>query len=158
MLESVFQLLFRYRPVVFQQGDFRLVPSTGSYVAAALVLLAIAAAVLTYRSARGRGAAMRHRLVLTTLRDRHAGLVLFCLFRPVLVVRAAVSQQNFVGVLIDDSRSMQIADEAGQTRGAIARRAVRARVAADEEPRRTSSSSAPSASRPPRAGWGIRRS
>ncbi len=37
-------------------------------------------------------------------------LVLFCLFRPVLVVKAAVPQQNFLGVLIDDSRSMQIAD------------------------------------------------
>ena len=60
MLESLFQLLFSYRPVVFQQGDFRLVPTTGSYVAAALVLLAIAAAVLTYRSARGRGAGRDH--------------------------------------------------------------------------------------------------
>jgi uncharacterized membrane protein len=121
VLESLFQLLFSYRPVVFQQGDFRLVPTTGSYVAAALVLLAVAAAVFTYRSARGRGAAMRHRLVLTTLRIATLALVLFCLFRPILVVRAAVSQQNFVGVLIDDSRSMQIADEAGKTRGAIAR-------------------------------------
>ena len=96
-------------------------PTTGSYVAAALVLLAVAAAVFTYRSARGRGAAMRHRLVLTTLRIATLALVLFCLFRPVLVVRAAVPQQNFVGVLIDDSRSMQIADEAGRRAGAIAR-------------------------------------
>ena len=103
MLESLFQLLFSYRPVVFQQGDFRLVPTTGSYVAAALVLLAIAAAVFTYRSARGRGAGLRHRLVLTTLRIATLALVLFCLFRPVLVVRAAVSQQNFVGVLIDEA-------------------------------------------------------
>ncbi len=121
MLDSVFQLLFRYRPVVFQQGEFRLVPSTGSYVAAILVVLAIAATVLTYRSARARGAAVRHRLVLTTLRVATLGLMLFCLFRPVLVVRAAVSQQNFIGVLVDDSRSMQIADENGQMRGAVAR-------------------------------------
>ena len=28
MLESLFRLLFNYRPVVFQQGEFRLVPST----------------------------------------------------------------------------------------------------------------------------------
>ena len=121
MLDSVFQLLFNYRPVVFQQGEFRLVPSTGSYVAGALVLVAIAVTILTYRSARARDASVKHRLVLTTLRVATLALVLFCLFRPVLVVRAAVSQQNFIGVLIDDSRSMQIADEAGQTRGAIAR-------------------------------------
>ena len=37
MLESLFRLLFNYRPVIFQQGEFRLVPSTGSYVAAAVV-------------------------------------------------------------------------------------------------------------------------
>ena len=37
------------------------------------------------------------------------------------MVRATVSQQNFIGVLVDDSRSMQIADEGGQARGAAAR-------------------------------------
>ena len=121
MLDSVFQLLFKYRPVIFQQGDFRLVPSTGSYVAAILVLAAVIGTILTYRSARVRGAPMKHRIVLTALRLATLGLMLFCLFRPVLVVRAAVSQQNFIGVLIDDSRSMQIADEAGQTRGAVVR-------------------------------------
>ena len=73
------------------------------------MLLAIAAAVFTYRSARGRGPP-RDRIVLTALRVATLALVLFCLFRPVLVVKAAVTQQNFVGVLLDDSRSMQIAD------------------------------------------------
>ena len=121
MLDSLFQLLFTYRPVVFQQGDFRLVPSTGSYVAAALVAAAMAAAVITYRAARVRGAHRRHRLVLTGLRLAILGLMLFCLFRPVLVVRAAVSQQNFLGVLVDDSRSMQVADADGGTRGAFVR-------------------------------------
>ena len=48
-------------------------------------------------------------------------LVLFCLFRPVLVVKAAVPQQNFLGVLVDDSRSMQIGDVNGQARSAFAR-------------------------------------
>ena len=48
-------------------------------------------------------------------------IILFCVFRPVLVVRAAVAQQNVVGVLIDDSRSMQLADENG-TRADLIRR------------------------------------
>ena len=109
MLESLFRLLFNYRPVVFQQGEFRLVPSAGSYIAAALVAAAIAATFLTYRSAKSKSA-VRHRLVLAAIRTAILLLVLFCLFRPVLVVRAAVPQQNFLGVLIDDSRSMQIAD------------------------------------------------
>ena len=109
MLESLFRLFFGYRPVVFQQGEFRLVPSGGSYVAAVLVAAAIVATFLTYRAARAKGAA-RDRIILAGMRTAILLLVLFCLFRPVLVVKAAVPQQNFLGVLIDDSRSMQIAD------------------------------------------------
>jgi uncharacterized membrane protein len=120
VLDSLFQLLFKYRPVIFQQGELRLVPSTGSYVAAVLVLAAIAVTILTYRAARSR-TGTRHRLVLVTLRVATLGLMLFCLFRPVLVVRAAVSQQNFLGVLVDDSRSMQIADTNGKPRGSFVR-------------------------------------
>ena len=127
MLDSVFQLLFKYRPIVFQQGEFRLMPSTGAYVAAVLVVLAIAATILTYRAARTRGGPARHRFVLVSLRVATLGLMLFCLFRPVLVVRAAISQQNFIGVLVDDSRSMQIADESGQPRAAF----VRSQLAAE---------------------------
>ena len=33
-----------------------------------------------------------------------------CLFRPMLLLSAAVPQRNYVGVLVDDSRSMRIAD------------------------------------------------
>ena len=121
MLESVFKLLFTYRPVVFQQGEFRLVPSAGSYVAAVVVALAIAFTILTYRAARSRNSATKHRIVLMALRTATLGLMLFCLFRPVLVVKAAVSQQNFIGVLLDDSRSMQITDVDGQSRGAFVR-------------------------------------
>jgi uncharacterized membrane protein len=39
----------------------------------------------------------------------------------VLVVKAAVPQQNFVAVLLDDSRSMQIADQDSQPRGTFLR-------------------------------------
>ena len=127
MLDSVFQLLFKYRPIIFQQGEFRLVPSPGSYIAALLIVVAVAATVLTYRAARTRGGAAKHRVVLITLRVATLALMLFCLFRPVLVVRAAISQQNFIGVLVDDSRSMQIADEKGQPRAAF----VRTQLAAD---------------------------
>ncbi len=67
LFESLFKLLFSYRPVMFQQGEFQLVPSTGSYVAAAIAAAAIAATFLTYRAARGKGE-MRHRLILAVMR------------------------------------------------------------------------------------------
>ena len=41
---------------------------------------------------------------------------MFCLLRPTLILRAAVPQQNFLGILIDDSRSMTIADTDGKPR------------------------------------------
>ena len=76
MLDSVFQLLFKYRPVIFQQGEFRLVPSAGSYVGAIVVAVAVIATILTYRAARARGAATKHRIVLTAIRVATLGLML----------------------------------------------------------------------------------
>src|SRR5687767_7716589 len=78
------------------------------------------AAVVTYRGVRSKGR-LRDRIVLTVLRMAALALLLFCLFRPTLVVRAAIPQQNVVAVLLDDSRSMQIPDWAGQARGAYVR-------------------------------------
>ena len=48
-------------------------------------------------------------------------MLLFCLLRPVLVVRAVEPQRNFLAVLVDDSRSMTIADQDQQPRSAFVR-------------------------------------
>jgi uncharacterized membrane protein len=116
LFDAVFQILFSHRLVVFQQGEFRFDVSTGSLVAAVLAGAVMAAAIVTYRRVGGTGRS-RDRVVLTALRMAALALVLFCLFRPTLVVRAAVPQQNVVAVLLDDSRSMQIPDWNGQPRG-----------------------------------------
>ena len=116
MLEAIFQELFSYRPVVFQQGEFRFDLGTGSLVAAVLAGTVMVAAAVTYRGVRSKGR-LRDRIVLTALRMAALALVLFCLFRPTLIVRAAVPQQNVVAVLLDDSRSMQIPDWSGRPRG-----------------------------------------
>jgi uncharacterized membrane protein len=109
VFEKLFQVLFSYRPVVFQQGDFRFDITTASFVAAGIAALVMGAAILTYRSVSVNGRP-RDRVVLTVLRMAALALVVFCLFRPTLVVKAAIPQQNVVAVLLDDSRSMQIAD------------------------------------------------
>ena len=116
MFETLFQALFTYRPVVFQQGEFRFDVTGASLTAAALAGIVMVGAVITYRGVRHKGR-FRDRLVLTGLRMLVLALVLFCLFRPTLVVRAAVPQQNVVAVLLDDSRSMQIPDWGGKPRG-----------------------------------------
>jgi uncharacterized membrane protein len=120
MFEALFQALFSYRPVVFQQGELRFNLSTGSLVAAAVAIGLMVAAVITYRTVRGKGT-VRDRVILTALRMAVLGVALFCLLRPTLVVRASVPQQNVVAVLIDDSRSMQIPDWQGKARSELVR-------------------------------------
>jgi hypothetical protein len=119
MFDALFQALFSYRPVVFQQGEFRFDVTSASLTASAVVAVVATTAILTYRRARVEEGRRRDRVILTTLRVVALGLVLFCLFRPTLIVRAAVDQQNVVAVLLDDSRSMQIPDVGGKPRGAF---------------------------------------
>ena len=120
MFDAIFQALFSYRPIVFQQGEFRFDVSTASIVAAVIAAAIMAAAIFTYRTVRVKGR-LRDRIVLTGLRMVALAVVLFCLLRPTLVVRAAVPQQNVVAVLLDDSKSMQIPDVGGQPRGEFLR-------------------------------------
>jgi uncharacterized membrane protein len=120
VFETLFQALFTYRPVVFQQGEFRFDVTGASLTAAALAGIVMVGAVITYRGVRHKGR-LRDRFVLTALRMLVLALILFCLFRPTLVVRAAVPQQNVVAVLLDDSRSMQIPDWGGKPRGEFLR-------------------------------------
>lgn len=120
MLDWLFQLFFGYRPVLFAQGDVHFVPSVGAYIAAAIALVALGVTLRGYRTRPGR-ARSRDVAALCALRLALLALLVACLFRPVLVVKAAVQQQNVVGLLLDDSRSMQIADEAGAPRGQYVR-------------------------------------
>ena len=118
MFDAIFPALFSHRLIVFQQGEFRFDVTTGSLVAAAMAGAVMVTAIITYRGVRGKGR-LRDRIVLTALRMAVLALVLFCLFRPTLIVRAAIPQQNVVAVLLDDSRSMQIPDWEEQARGAF---------------------------------------
>jgi len=120
LFERIFQAFFSYRPVVFQQGDFRFDFATSAFVVAAIAAIIMAGALFTYRTVNVNGR-RRDRIVLTVLRMAVLGLLVFCLFRPTLVVKAAIPQQNVVAVLLDDSRSMQIGDQDGKPRAEFLR-------------------------------------
>ncbi len=117
MFEAIFRFLFKYPPLFFEQGDFVFGVSR-PMLGILLVAAAIGAfALLSYRSvAKSRA---RDRVVLIALRLAVLAVVLFCLLGPALILKAAVPQQNFLGVLIDDSRSFQIADRDGRPRSAF---------------------------------------
>src|SRR6516225_3381113 len=103
---------------MFQQGDLSWAFSRATVMTAGAGVAAIGVALVTYR---GLAAAdrPRDRAVLVGLRLAALGVLLICLLRPTLVLKAAVPQQNFLGVLVDDSRSMAIADRGGQPRSAF---------------------------------------
>ena len=114
-LEAVVSFLFKYPPEVFERG--RLV--FGGTLAPVVVLGLIAAAVpvvASYRRVEGTSRAA-HRGALAAIRVALIGLLAFCLSGPALELASAVPQRNFVAVLIDDSRSMRIADVGGRARG-----------------------------------------
>jgi len=114
-VESIFRFLFKYPPLAFQQGDLSWALSRSMLMAAGFVVVAAVIALITYR---GLAAAeeLRDRIALIGLRLAALAVLLVCLFRPTLILKAAVPQQNFLGVLVDDSRSMAIADREGQAR------------------------------------------
>ena len=105
----LFSTLFKYPAFVFRQGDFTFAASRTSVLVLVALGVVAAASLITYRAVRSEGA-VRERAVLVALRLALLALLVFCLLRPSLVLRAAVPQQNFLGILIDDSRSMTIAD------------------------------------------------
>jgi len=117
-VDSVFRFLFKYPLLVFQQGDLSWALSRATILAGALALAGAAVALVTYR---GLAAAERprDRAVLIGLRLAVLAVLLVCLSRPTLILKAAVPQQNFLGILVDDSRSMAIADRDGQPRSAF---------------------------------------
>jgi len=117
VFESLFTFLFKYPPLVFDQGTFVFWATRSMWLVAALTALGALYALWTYR--RLALLAGRGRAVLVTLRVALLLLVVFALLRPTLQLKVAVPQQNFVGILLDDSRSMQVADYDGQPRSAF---------------------------------------
>lgn len=114
-MDGLFTFLFKYRPLVFEQGDFAFT-APGSLRAGLVVAgLVAAGAVATYTLAGGR-AGRGERAVMAGLRVTLVAVLLFCLLQPALVLSSVVPQQNFVGILVDDSRSMRLPDAAGAPR------------------------------------------
>jgi uncharacterized membrane protein len=119
VFESLFRFLFKYERLVFEQGRFVFAATRTMQlvvVAAAIVALYV---LWTYRHLAAVGP--RQRALLLTIRVGLVALVLFALMRPTLLLKVAVPQQNFVGVVIDDSRSMQVADHHDKPRADFVR-------------------------------------
>lgn len=119
-MEALFELLFKYRPVVFERGSLGFDWPVPWMVLVPLAIIAAGAAAWLYWQSRA-GLSARDQWVLGGLRVVVIAIVATCLARPVLAVSRAIEQRNVVGVVVDDSRSMRIADYGSAARGDFAR-------------------------------------
>ena len=120
MFESAFRFLFKYEPLVFEQGQFVLGATRSMWLVA--IAAAAFALYVAWTYSQVKALDTRGRVLLITTRSLLLLVALFAIVRPMLLLKVAVPQQNFVGILIDDSRSMQVADEGGGQRSDFVRR------------------------------------
>jgi hypothetical protein len=115
VVESLFTFLFKYRPLLFEQGELLLQPLLPLLLLVFLLVVAVGLIGWTYLRplARSRPA---DRAALLGVRALVLGVLFVCLLRPTLVVSSVVPQLNYLAVLVDDTRSMRIADEGRSTR------------------------------------------
>jgi uncharacterized membrane protein len=118
-LEALFELLFKYRPVVFERGSLGFEWPVPWMALVPVALVAAVVAAWFYRAGQS-ALTRRDQMVLGGLRIATISIVALCLARPVLAVSRAIEQRNVVGVVIDDSRSMRITDHSSLARGSYA--------------------------------------
>jgi uncharacterized membrane protein len=114
-LEQVVSFLFNHREALFSKSQF----SFGARPSVVLIIALIAGlgllAYFLYAVPAVR-LALRWRIALIALRCALVAVILFCVMRPVIVVPSVIPQSSYVAVLMDDSASMKLPDEADRTR------------------------------------------
>ena len=118
----MFEFLFKYPASLFHKGQFVLLTPWPLWMLA--LAIAAAAAALFFHVRRNHGLLSGARpLAIWLLETGMVALLLFLLWHPALSVATLRPQQNVVAVLVDNSKSMGIADSGG-TREAAAKKAL----------------------------------
>lgn len=115
----MFQLLFRYPSPVFAKGHFVLLgPWPAWLLPALIVVLTSGLAILIRRNLRNTAPGLGNwrGWAIWSMQSALIALLLTLLWRPAMVVNELNSQQNIIAIVVDDSRSMAIADSDGKTR------------------------------------------
>jgi uncharacterized membrane protein len=114
----MFEFLFKYPSAVFARGTFVFLSGWPKWLlAVAFVAAAAALAALVWRTARGSSRMGVARTVMVwLLQTAMAAVLLFLLWHPALSVATLKPQQNIVDVVLDNSASMAVDDEGGQSR------------------------------------------
>ena len=108
----MFELLFKYPASLFQKGHFVFLTPWPLWLLGVGILAA--AGLLFWHVHRNHGMLSGLRpMAIWLLETALIALLLFLLWHPALSVATLRPQQNVVAVLVDDSKSMGIADESG---------------------------------------------
>ncbi|MGW8264988.1 MAG: hypothetical protein ACWGSQ_01400 [Longimicrobiales bacterium] len=117
-MEAFFTFLFKYRPLLFREGDLVFRASWPLLLVLGVMVAGVALAVVGYARPRGK-AGPWDRVLMGVLRAGAFGVLVLALLQPTLVLTSTVPQRNFVGVLLDDSRSMTLPGVDGRPRSAF---------------------------------------
>src|SRR5215469_9490398 len=112
----MFELLFKYPRAVFSAGTLVLLGARPWWAFALALVAAGAGLGWLIRSKLPQAAAQVKNWragVIWLLQFALAALILFLLWQPAILVAELRPQQNIIAVLVDDSRSMSIADAGG---------------------------------------------
>src|SRR5271155_1243418 len=119
----MFQFIFKYPSPVFAKGRFVLLSTWPKWLLPVLILAFSAGlAMLVRRRLRDASPKLQtwRGWAVWGMQSACVALILLLLWQPAMIVSALSSQQNIVAVVVDDSRSMAIADSDGETREAAA--------------------------------------
>src|SRR5215472_15277480 len=115
----MFQFFFKYPVPVFTKGRFVLLSTWPGWLLPVLII-AFAGGLAVLVRWRLRDAAPKLRgwraWVVWGMQSALVALILLLLWQPAITVSALSSQQNIIAVVVDDSRSMAIADSGGKAR------------------------------------------
>lgn len=119
-VESIVSALVKFTPRQFGQGEWTWAPIAPVWLIVAGLVAALA--LVGVSAARLRTLPLRDRALFAGLRAAVFVLLALALLRPQLLLSRAVPQRNVLAVVLDDSRSMRLADVDGGTRLAAVRR------------------------------------
>ncbi len=119
----MFEFLFKYPLTVFSKGKLVFAGSWPTWLLFAVILAAAAILGLVIWRKRSRAGNWTRGLLIWGLQTAFIAVLLLMLWQPALSVSTLKPQQNIVAVVVDDSKSMAIA-EGGGTRKEQAVRAL----------------------------------